>query len=528
MKTVKNKALVLMAFFYFSSCSEFLDINTDPNSPTDAKVNLILPAALFSMANNMGNVTSGVSNATSTFVHQIVDNRVGGYSMNGGSFSGAWSGLYANSLNNFEVIIKKATASGDFRYAGIAKICKAYTFSMLVDMFGDIPFSEALNPSIRAPKFDEDSKIYDACLALLDEGKQDIEKSGGLSPTTDDIIFQGNIVRWRKFANTVKLKMLNQMRKVRDVSTEVNALLSSGDIISESADDFQLVYGSSSQPPNRNPGYLAEYANAGRESFVSPWFRGILIGINPNVLTGIIDPRLPYYFYNQKSNTNTEANANFQDGRFISRTFASLLGNFNVANVQTLHGLYPIGGRFDNGTGGVATGSSGSGAAPLRLLTFYARKFIEAEVELEINGSIAKSRAALSDGITAAFSKVNAIAAAVPTSIQTIPQIPSASITAYHDQILTLFDNADNTGKLELIMTQKWIASYGFGWDAYTDYRRTGFPRIFDPSNDGDSNTEAEFTYPFRLPYRDDDLNLNPNAPKQPNVYSEKIFWHRF
>jgi hypothetical protein len=98
--------------------------------------------------------------------------------------------------------------------------------------------------------------------------------------------------------------------------------------------------------------------------------------------------------------------------------------------------------------------------------------------------------------------------------------------------IITEYTAASAARKLEIIMTQKWIANYGYGIDSYTDYRRTGYPIMFDPNTDdasaSGSTTISAFPFPVRFPYRDLDLATNPNAPSQPDIYQTKIFWQQF
>jgi hypothetical protein len=523
------RTLSLVGIFYLAGCSDFLDINKDPNNPTDANLNQILPAAQFALGYNLGGVTGGLSNAASTFVHQMVSFRVDQYAIDGTYANNTWNGMFSNALNNFEIIINKAEAEGNVRYAGVAKICKAYSFSIMVDLFGDLPFSEALLGSgNEAPHFEDDAAVYAACIALLDEAKLDLASTTGLAPGTDDIFYGGDLVKWRKLANTLKLKLYNNVRKVQDVTAQINALRTENDLIGPN-DGFEMPYGTAVQPPNRNPSYLAEYAGSGRESFVSRWFYDVMAGKNANILNGVVDPRIPYYFYNQKANAAVDPNANYQDGRFITRQFGTTLPNSTVTTVQTLHGLYPIGGRYDDGVGGTGNGNSGPGNVGQRLLPYFNRKFIEAEFVLDELNDVPAARTELDLAVRAAFAKVNAIASAVPASVQVVPQISAANINAYVNTVLAAFDAAPTQARrLEIIMTEKWIANYGFGIDSYTDYRRTGYPVLFDPTTDNDPTTISAFPFALRFPYRDLDLNTNPNAPEQPNIYESKIFWQEF
>lgn len=526
-KNIIKSILFAGGAFFATACSDFLDINTDPNNPTRVPSAQLLTGASYAVGMNFGAILGGFGNTASTFTHQILA-RNDQYSIDGSTISNPWVAVFTTGLVDLEIIIKQSEEAGDYKYVGVAKILKAYTFSMLVDVFGDLPFDEAVKGAENtAPVYQDDKEIYAKCIALLDEGKADLAKVGGLVPGADDVFYSGNVNSWRRFANTVKLKMYNQMRKVEDVKDEINALITENDLIGPT-EGFELPFGTSVQPSNRHPAFMSDWAASGRESWVSIWFYNIMIGRNANIFSGLVDPRVPYYFYNQKTNATPEPGAIYQDGRFISRPFGFTSAGTAMQHAQTLIGLYPVGGRYDDGVGGLGISTSGGGNVSQRLLPYFSRKFIEAEFFLEEMNNIPQARAALDAGIRAAFAKVNAVAAAVPGAVQTVPQISAAAINTYVGTILTEFDGATKVRRLELIMTQKWIASFGFGMDSYTDYRRTGFPVMFDPLTDNDPTTTRANSYPFRFPYRTTDLESNPNAPKQAEVYVEKVFWHNF
>ena len=126
------------------------------------------------------------------------------------------------------------------------------------------------------------------------------------TPGTDDLMYSGNIDRWIKAANTLKLKIYTQVRKVKNVTPEVTALLSGGNLISSTNESFLVPYGPNGATDDRNPRLLYLYATQ-RSNHVSPWFYEILKGYNPNIFTGNPDPRLPYYIYNQVNATQTFA-----------------------------------------------------------------------------------------------------------------------------------------------------------------------------------------------------------------------------
>ena len=240
----------LAAMFIFSCKKDFLNINTDPNNPTAIEVSKLLPTAQRNLGDALaigGGNNGGLSQLLSVYTHQLsTREEADQYGVTGTDFflSVGWPKLYAavlpstttpeqGVLENLEDIIRKASEAGNTQYAGIAKILKAYTYSQLVDVFGDVPFSEAnkLKEGIVYPKFDDDAAIYPQLFALLDEGIADLNNTTAanvLKPGTDDLIYGGNVDKWVKAANTIKLKLYTQIRKVDQVAAEVTALLNSG------------------------------------------------------------------------------------------------------------------------------------------------------------------------------------------------------------------------------------------------------------------------------------------------------------
>ena len=258
-------------------------------------------------------------------------------------------------VTNLNVIIKNGTAETRFAYAGIAKILKAYTYSILVDVYGDVPFSEFDQfPEIKQPKFDKGNDIYPKLFTLINEGIADIDNPAfNISkPAADDYIYKGDLTKWKKAANTIKLKLYTQVRLVQNVQTEVRALLAApANLISSQAESFMLPYGPFAATDDRHPAYGDYNATQRGGQLFSPWLYEIMKGRNPNILSGNPDPRIPYYIYNQKSATALPENCTeFRDGGFISILFGSNGNCRDGSNSATysLFGLYPAGGRYED------------------------------------------------------------------------------------------------------------------------------------------------------------------------------------
>src|SRR6187431_3587326 len=152
-------------------CKKFLDVNKNVNDPTAVPVSLLLSSCERAIAANTA-LGSGLGETMSIYVHQTTG-RVGADRYGAGS--AGWDGLYT-AIANLNVIIKQGTAETRYVYAGIAKILKAYAFSILVDVYGDVPFSEFDQfPEIKQPKTDLGKDIYPKLFTMIDEGITDID-----------------------------------------------------------------------------------------------------------------------------------------------------------------------------------------------------------------------------------------------------------------------------------------------------------------------------------------------------------------
>ena len=187
--------------------------------------------------------------------------------------------------------------------------------------------------------------------------------------------------------------------------------------------------------------------------------------------------------------------------------------------------------------------ASASGAAPVRLITYADRLFLEAEL-IQSNVITGDPRAKLQAAITEAMKQVDAVV--TKTGTTGVPVLAgSANATAYITAIMSYYD-ANPSKALQIIMTQKWISSYGSAVDAYTDYRRTGFPVIWDPNSPimapggfvqppihGNPvvdpqpavKVSANRAFPLSLPWPSGELTSNKNAPPQKTPSTYKVFW---
>jgi hypothetical protein len=543
------KILLATILILSAGCTkDYLDINKDPNYPTTAPLSQLLSNVEVDLAGSLS-IHYGLSNFAAVYMHQITMREdPDQYGVSGTSFytNNPWDLMYTGPLQDLELMIKSGTTSGDMIYVGIAKILKAYTFSILVDTYGDVPFSEAnkQTESKPYPKYDEGASIYPQLFTLIDEGIENINADAKnlFKPGTDDIIYGGSKDKWIRLANTLKLKMYTQVRLSQNVTTEITALVSdAANKLIRSNESFELPYGISKSPDNRNPGVL-EYEAGQKGYYISPWFWRLMKGENPARFFGILDPRRPYYFYRQLGSTQPTREGNpteYRDGGFVSIYFGSIGPDrdHSTDGSMTVMGMYPVGGRYDEGDHKQVTGDDATGAAPYRFITYADRLYLQAE--LAISGVTTENpRILLENAMVASFAQVDRVVTSAKGS-QTVPTLSGTpAVTNYINAILTEYDGASNAGKLEIIMTQKWIQSFGSNIDQWTDYRRTGYPVVFDPRNTAQAPGGFVSTpegnpipvqrindIPLSLPWGQDDLSINPNAPDQKNPATFRVFW---
>jgi hypothetical protein len=553
MKNIIRILQVLAVVVTLNGCTkDYLDINKDPNSPTVPELNKLLPGSELYMVEALGQ-GDFIGDNLSSYVHQLVSREVQNYGMGTQANNpyNTWNYLYTYVLKDLDAIIEHAEPEGNLIYAGIAKTLKAYTFSVMVDLWGDIPFSEFNVEELLAPKPDTSKDIYNALIDMLESGKADLENTEAenlLRPGSDDFFYGGDKGKWVKLNNTITLKLLLQSRKAKSDITEwqgkFNALVSANNFIS-AGEDFQFWYKKETTPRDMRHPAISNYSGQ-TTHFISPYFFETMNGDTYNTIdnpfANIEDPRIPYYFVNQlKSGQASESPHEYRNGNFMSIFFASNGPNSAGSNDKSLTklGIYLNGGKYDDGKGGVVSVLDSYGEAPHKLITFSSLKFMLAELALagETTGD---ARTLLKEGVEASTAHVNLVASKQPN----VPQISNSIRDAFVNQILTRYDAADTNGKMRIVMTQKWIANIFNPVESYNDHRRTGFPTFFDPAKtqdpgNGVNPVEAErspkkvpltniASFPRSLYYpTSSETELNPNMAQKTNLSTPFVFWDK-
>jgi len=491
------------ALFAAAGCQKFLDVNVSPNNATAVPPSVQLPTILVGSGFVVGNTLgrdgdlfiqhyAGLANQPAT------EDR---YAING-NYDNEWQyDLYGNNLNGAQTLIASTQASSP-AYSGIAKLVKAYNFALLTDMWGDIPYTNALQGlgSIH-PTFDKQQDIYEgtngvqSLFDLVRDGLADLDKTSVLAPSGDDIVYKGNLTQWKKMGNMLLLKFANTVsRKDPALATQViNEVLKkgAGAIFSANTDDFQVPFGTA--VGNTNPFYAYNVTNRPDDQMASVRILDSLAVNN--------DPRLPFFFTTTPGYDAPTENTPF--GKFTGYNNGSGLtppprptipGSTLTDYTKTGRSVY---GPYVVGTGG---------EAPVRQLTNFQRAFILAESVIRLN-TAGDANALYQEGIRQSMLKVG---------------VSTSDINAYfaaNPNVVTL--SGSNDHKVNQIIRQKWIAWVGNGYEAWNDYRRTGYPQLQPALN-------VVFTpnIPQRLLYPPSEIAANrDNVPTTSVTVSDPVWW---
>lgn len=203
-----------------------------------------------------------------------------------------WGRTYTDVLKNLNVAIRLAEQAQPVNKNALAqcKIMKAFAFSQTSLLWGDIPFSEAATGEVDQPKFDKQADVLNGCVALLDEAIAQIDPAGKGIIAPNDLYYGGDMAKWRKFANSLKLRILFSMVDA-DASkgAAIGQILSGGNVIASNADAMQFKY--FNQPGRQNPRF--SFTAIFRGGVQSDWYCSKPVY---DLLVSLNDPRIPYFF----------------------------------------------------------------------------------------------------------------------------------------------------------------------------------------------------------------------------------------
>jgi Starch-binding associating with outer membrane/Susd and RagB outer membrane lipoprotein len=438
MKKYFYKLIFILTIVFFSGCETFdLDQTVNPSTLNDTFIDPILAynyvqLQLPDFVDSANSFTQRVTRQMAMTGGNTYDNAFAPVNSNNN-----WSIGY-NILNAIKISEPKSIQNKELFILGANKIIRCYILLTLVDLYGDIPESEALLGSQNiTPKYDKGADVYKKVLSELDEAIVTLNQS---TKTPEINLYYSSPDGWIKLANTLKLKMYNTCRLspseigIANLGASFSAIVSSGKYIKEPSDEFAFNYSTSRFNPNtRHPLYNDQYelgggAYIGNYMF---WTMTVEKGATGSQLSSpeVIDPRTDFYFYRQADpgsfNDDTFSlpgrtrPSHYDDGKYASFFNPAVTTPYSIsnwvkgssvpsggfwgrdhgdnsgiptdANKRSVGGLYPIGGKYKTGsvisssvqTSGVE-GAKGQGVMPFIMSSYV--HFMIAEASLKIPG----------------------------------------------------------------------------------------------------------------------------------------------
>jgi hypothetical protein len=538
---VKKIKISIIALFTIMVSSCELDLLDNPNAvtPNNIDVNFLLSNIQTSFSGHFNNVSDPGMRLT-RMLNQgaaIYENAVAP-----GNFNGTWTNAYAGILNDVKTIIPIAEKSELFVHAGIARTIRAYVSSSLVDGFGDVPYTDALNAENFTPIADGGASFYTAAIADLDKAVENFNATSK-GAASGDLMYGGSTDSWIRIANTIKLKLLLNRRLIDKAgsTSAINALIAGNRLVSTAGQNFVWRFGSNlTNPDTRHPRYAGQYLPTGGGDYQSNSYMGALHNDKSSP-----DPRIRYYFYRPVIVNSRDVNAircitNERPAHyrasdvFCYPTSVGYWGRDHLSNegippdnlLRTAWGLYPAGGLYDNNAArgvSLGAGAGGAGIHPIMMRSFV--DFMLAESALTL-GTTGDPKALLKSAIEKSMADVRALAtgsteASKITAFEADQKIDWAkSVEAYVTEVLARYDEATtDAAKMNIIGTEYWLALHGNGVEAYNLYRRTGTPNNQQPALEANPGGFAR-SYFYPLVY----ITRNSNAKQKANV-TLPVFW---
>lgn len=486
-KTIAILALIVSAM----SCSSPLDINEDPNNPTSVSPDLILPVGQKYTAtieerdrgiNHLGNMfmynwsqADGFSWYNDEFLYLVTPS----------FYQQIFDYTYQNCLKQYQVLDNLEGDEYGY-YQAIAKVMKAYHFQILVDTYGDVPYTEALQRGGNAtPVYDDAEMIYDDLIVQLNTAIELInatDANGEITPVlpgSDDTMFGGDMTAWKQFANNIKVRILNRQS---DLSSKQSFIQT--EMAKTSTDGFYfgnvgINPGYSQDNDRQNPKWDGFGQDVGGTNTLTNDATSATQYVL-DYLTATDDPRIDWLYEEPET------------------------GHLGVPQGLTDYDV-PVADAY------VTSKVSNIGPGILRSPSQDAIIYTEAELYFNLS-ELAHKGLTSGDaqeyyemGITASFDYLGASGA-----------------SDYYNQNLENISWTASSDKVEAIITQKWVATNGLTAEqSWYDYNRTGFPEDLPISL-----LSSKPDRPVRLAYPSSELTSNgDNVPSQPDVFSTKIFW---
>ncbi|MEO8535008.1 MAG: SusD/RagB family nutrient-binding outer membrane lipoprotein [Flavobacterium sp.] len=501
-KDIKTFCVAIVSAMTLASCDKgFEELNTNPNALNDPALKSMFTLAEIYVDGQDFSNTRGNNIYAAQFVQHF--SSLGGAGSKytySSEYSGALFGeSYGKGLNQiFQLLSVTPNAPENSNMVQALRIMKVFMFQKLTDTYGEVPYFEAgkgYNGNIFTPKYDTQEVIYNDLLKELDEAGTALDVSKPFVGPAD-LYYQSDVTRWKKLANSLMLRVAMRLSKVNPAKAKeyVEKAVAKG-VFTSNDDSLVLKHDSGPAGVKTNP-------------ITSSWVRNDLNGGESNI-------KFSKTFIDLLKNTN--------DPRL--RIYAKLeaTGNNNPASQQ---GLANDAKEFPGGDKKLFSDPNTSTVlrldAPTLIMSYAEVQFILAEAAVKgwnVGGTAQKH---YEDGVKAAMEVLTIFG----------DKVPAVTAAEYNTYITTYpFKSAGTDAqKMEQIITQKWIVLLFNGFEAFSEYRRTGYP-VLVPVNDPTGETKG--TIPRRLIYDQSELITNEANYKAAiqrqglDVMTTRIWWDK-
>lgn len=508
MKIFKLLFLVISLWGLSACTKDFEEINTNPNAPTVDKAapDQLLTNAVESMTNRVHEIFLGHEMGECWVQHmakvQYTDEDR--YIYRTGVVNNTWSSFYAANGKDADLIYQLGVARGHENYQGVALVLKAYIMSVLTDLHGDVPYTQAFQGDLGVlqPTYDTQESIYRDIIDKLDDANTLLDPAG--EEIAGDILFENDIDMWKKFANSLRLRLLLRMssRDAAFVTTEMTKM------VVTNAADYPLFErtGAYGYDP-ANPGSVASLAAVG----------------NPGEDASL------HYLGSSPNNNPVNENRKTRDDHRMSENFIDLLLS-TYGDWRVFIFAKPSGGTNEfvgipNGlTSAAAAAFNGGGlpntskisdyfteaTSPGQLITYSELQFILSEATKRgyITGAPHTAQVYYEEGVVANFEQYREF---LQQMFDDHPnyggQGNPAGYTVDDELNWALTGGAPWDDTYQLIAEQRYIAMFGQGLQSWFEWRRTGFP-VLTPAAAGANGGKI----PVRVPYPLDEALRNPTS----------------
>ena len=457
----------------FTSCDgDFEETNTDPNNPVSVPAELLLAGITRSAGDRIQDIflAGEAGSCWAQHLGKPVYNDNELYVPRQASIETLWSVLYSSVIKDAVTMEELAAEEGNSNLQGVALVMQAYAYQLLTDTFGDIPMTEASQgeSGIITPVYDDsETVVYPAIISMLTEASTLLNGTGTID-ASQDLIYGGDYTKWKLFANSLKFRALMRASSGGyDAASQLQALVNAGEMFASNADEAKMAYLAAS--PNANP-YFEGLVDGGR---VNEWCLGEEL---VNYMIATADPRLPVYA--QEVGGNGSGNGYVGKPAGIQAIGDSFYGDSN--NVSLIGEKYL------------------EAEEPAYFMSFAQLNFLMAEAAEKgyIGGSAADY---FSAGIAASCSS-NGVA--------------NVSISYSGGQ-----------AGLQQIAEQSWVALYLQGFEAWTEYRRTGFPVLPLAIDAQESSIPSRLNYPIAQQSVNGVNYSAAVADQGPDVLTTPLWW---